>query len=229
MARPVSKVLGNDHFSTLLRHCLAPKHRTTPFHYPSSDYYSVHARFTTNRIVVSSRKRSLRVRQGAHYIKRQNYSIRKHGRPCLLEQREQPQKLRWKDEARKITLPDFRIPTSIVCDIVPKKLFAEGASNMRWIRTTNKYVSPETLLSKHIPLALPLLGPTLVNSTRDEINCGKDVQKSERAPEQSDRATPAQLSFVLFKLREEVMEGNYSRSLVAVIEIKCHSVHMHIC
>ena len=221
MVRPVSEVLANDQFSTLLRHCLGPKHRTTPIQYPSSDYYSVHARFSANRIVVTNRKRSLRVRQGAHYIKRQSYLVKKHGRFCLFENREQPQKFGWKDETRKITLPNFRIPTSIVCDIAPHKLFTEGALKTRWIRTPNKHTLPETLLSKYMPLALPLLGPVLANGTRDEKDCGKSVQASERAPEQSDRATPAQLSFVLFKLREEVMERNYSRSFVAVTEIKC--------
>ena len=120
----------------------------------------------------------------------------------------QAQRYRWKGETRKIILPDFLIPTSIVCDIASSKLFTEGAANASWIRATNEHASPESLLSKHMPLALPLLGPMLVTSARDEMDCGKDVRASERAPEQSDRATPAQLSFVLFKLREEVMEGN---------------------
>ena len=208
MARPVSEVLVNDRLSTLLRHCLSPKHRTTPNHYPFSDYYSVHARLATNRTPVSNRKRSLRVRQGAHYVyKRQNCSTKKCGRPWLHEVLEQPQKFLWKNETRKITLPDFCVPTSNVCDLAPGKLFAEGLLKTRWIRTTNKHISSETLLSKHMPLALPLLRPVIVNSAKDETNCGKDVQASEKVPEPSDRATPAQLSFVLFKLREEVMEG----------------------
>ena len=215
MARPVPKVLTNEHSSLLLRHCLATKHGTAPLHQPSSDYYSVHARFTANRIGVSNRKRTSRVRQGPHHIKRQSYLIKKHGRPWLLEQ---PQKFQWKEETRNITLPDFLIPTSIVGDIAPSKLFIEGAAKLRWIRTTNRHTSPKTLLSEQIPLALPLLGPTLVvNSTRDETKCREDVQASERPPEQPDQATPAQLSFVLLKLREEVMEENLAHTALIII------------
>lgn len=228
MARPTSEVLANDHFSTLLRHCLALKHPITPSHCgSSSEYYSVHDRFTANRTDAASRKRSRRVRHGAHDIRQRSYAIKKYGRTCPLEL---PRFLQLGSETRTSTLPDSLLPVSSVSDVATNKRFSEETLKMGWARAESEDTSPDVWLPKQVPLARRLPEATCANGVRKVVkyvvvslatNHKEDVQLSERDPERSDRATPAQLSFVLFKLREEVSRQKYVRDLGATSKQIC--------